>query len=181
VPGVTLGTGKPMRRRDFIGLLCGVVASRPLAASAQDSSKRPLIVTSVGSSRAAADRFFDGFSQGMRELGYVESRDYDFEVRYADGQYDLIPAQMDELVRLKPDIIVSGTMAGVVAAKKLTSTVPIVSGSLVDPIAVGVAASQARPGCATRVSIRSSSASSPTPSSSSAAGRVTDNRSARPN
>ena len=82
----------------------------------------------------------------MRELGYIEGRDYGFEVRYADGQYDHIPAQMHELVRLKPDIIVSGTMAGVLAAKKLTNTVPIVSETLIDPIGFGVAASQARPG-----------------------------------
>ncbi len=58
---------------------------------------------------------------------------------------DLIPGQMDELVRLKPDMIVSGTTAGVLAAKKLTTTVPIVSESLIDPIGFGVAASQARP------------------------------------
>jgi len=135
-----------MRRREFIALLGGAIASRPVSAFAQGSSKRPLIVVSVGGSRAGTDRYFGGFLQGMRELGYIEGRDYGFEVRYADGQYDHIPAQMDELVRLKPDIIVSGTMAGVLAAKKLTNTVPIVSETLIDPIGFGVAASQARPG-----------------------------------
>jgi putative tryptophan/tyrosine transport system substrate-binding protein len=82
----------------------------------------------------------------MRELGYAEGVDYGLEVRYADGRYASIPAQMDELVRLKPDIIVSGTMAAALAAKKLTNTVPIVSVTLVDPIGFGMAASQARPG-----------------------------------
>jgi putative ABC transport system substrate-binding protein len=82
----------------------------------------------------------------MRELGHAEGVDYSLEVRYADGQYDSVPAQMDELVRLKPDIIVAGTMAGALAAKKLTNTVPIVSESMVDPIGFGVAAGQARPG-----------------------------------
>jgi putative ABC transport system substrate-binding protein len=135
-----------MRRRDFIGLLGGAVASSPLPAFAQGSSTRPLIVISVGGSKAGTDRYFGGFLQGMRELGYTEGRDYGFEVRYADGQYGHIPAQMDELVHLKPDIIVSGTMAGVLAAKKLTNTVPIVSETLIDPIGFGVAASQARPG-----------------------------------
>jgi putative ABC transport system substrate-binding protein len=109
-----------MRRRELIALFGGAVASRPLPAFAQGSSTRPLMV--VGGSRAGTDRYFGGFLQGMRELGYIEGRDYGFEVRYADGQYDHIPAQMDELVRLKPDIIVSGTMAGVLAAKKLTNT-----------------------------------------------------------
>src|SRR6516225_2504659 len=135
-----------MRRREFITLIGGAVASRPLPAFAQGSSTRPLMVISVGGSRAGTDRYFGGLLKGMRELGYIEGRDYGFEVRYADGQYDHIPAQMDELVRLKPDIIVSGTMAGVLAAKKLTNTVPIVSETLIDPIGFGVAASQARPG-----------------------------------
>jgi putative tryptophan/tyrosine transport system substrate-binding protein len=138
-----------VRRREFITLLgaaAAVVLLRSLPAFAQGSSKQPLIVISVGGSRAATDRYFGGFLQGMRELGYVEGRDYGFEVRYADGRYDHIPAQMDELVRLKPNIIVSGTTAGVLAAKKLTNIIPIVSDSLVDPIGFRVAASQARPG-----------------------------------
>src|SRR5215472_5017446 len=124
---------------------------RPLGfTSAPDPAPLPRtllrLVISVGGSRAGTDRYFGGFLQGMRELGYIEGRDYGLEVRYADGQYDHIPAQMDELVRLKPDIIVSGTMAGVLAAKKLTNTIPIVSETLIDPIGFGVAASQARPG-----------------------------------
>jgi len=122
------------------------VVSRSLPAVAQGSSKRPLIVASIGGSRTGTDRHFGGFSQGMRELGYVEGRDYGFEVRYAEGQYGLVPAQIDELVRLKPDVIVAGTMAGVLAAKKLTDTVPIVSKTLVDPIGFGVIESYARPG-----------------------------------
>jgi putative ABC transport system substrate-binding protein len=134
-----------MRRREFLGAAAAVVL-RSVPAFAQGSSKRPLIAISVGGSRAATDRFFGGFSQGMRERGYIEGRDYGLEVRYADGYYDLTPAQMDELVRLKPDIIVSGTTAGVLAAKKLTNTVPIVSDALTDPIGFRVAASQARPG-----------------------------------
>jgi putative tryptophan/tyrosine transport system substrate-binding protein len=116
-----------MRRRDFIGLLGGAVASRPLPTFAQTSSKRPLIAAQVGGSKTGADRYFSGFSQGMRELGYVEGHDYGFEVRYAEGNASRIPLLIEELVGLKPDIIVSGTMAGVIAAKKLTDTIPIVS------------------------------------------------------
>jgi putative tryptophan/tyrosine transport system substrate-binding protein len=137
-----------MRRREFIAVLAGAtaVASRPLLAFAQTPSKRPLIAVQIGGSKTEADRYFSGFSQGMRELGYVEGNDYGFEVRYADGRVSRIPPQMEELVRLKPDIIVSGTTAGVIAAKKLTDTIPIVSASLTNPIEFGVAASYARPG-----------------------------------
>jgi len=136
-----------VKRREFITLFGGTAAvALRSPVFAQGSSKRPLIVASIGGSKTGTDRYFGGFSQGMRELGYLEGRDYGFEVRYAEGQYGLIPAQIEELVRLKPDIIVSGTMASVLAAKKLTDTVPIVSETLVDPIGFGVAASYARPG-----------------------------------
>jgi len=130
-----------MRRRDFIGLLGGAVASRPLPAFAQSPSKRPLIAAQIGGSKTVVDRFFGGFSQGMRELGYVEGQDYGFEVRYAEGNVSRIPPQIEELVGLKPDIIMPGTMAGVIAAKKLTDTIPIVCANLTNPIEFGVAAS----------------------------------------
>ena len=68
------------------------------------------------------------------------------EVRYADGNVSRIPPLIEELVRLKPDIIVSGTLAGVIAAKKLTNTIPIVCADLTNPIEFGLAASYARPG-----------------------------------
>jgi putative ABC transport system substrate-binding protein len=136
-----------MRRRDFIGLLgSAAAASRPLSVFAQISSKRPLIAAQIGGSKTETDRFFGGFSQGMRELGYSEGHDYGFEVRYADGNVSRIPPQIEEVVRLKPDIIMAGTMAGVIAAKKLTDTIPIVCANLTNPIEFGVAASYARPG-----------------------------------
>jgi putative ABC transport system substrate-binding protein len=137
-----------MRRREFITLIGGAtaVASRPLPAFAQTSSKRPLIAAQLGGSKTGTDRFFGGFFQGMRELGYVEGQDYGFEVGYADGNVSRIPPQIEELVRLKPDIIVSGTTAGVIAAKKLSNTVPIVCADLTNPIEFGLAASYARPG-----------------------------------
>ena len=101
--GVVLGRGKPMRRRDFIGLLGGAAAaSRPLSVFAQTPSKRPLIVAQIGGSKTETDRDWSGFFQGMRELGYVEGHDYGFEVRYADGNVSRIPPQVEELVRLKP-------------------------------------------------------------------------------
>jgi putative ABC transport system substrate-binding protein len=142
-----------MRRRDFIraisvSMIAGAVDAtlRPGQALAETSFKRPLIVCLVGGSKAAAVRFFGGLPQGMRELGYVEGRDYGFEVRYAEGDLSRIPRLTEELIRLKPDVFVSGTMAGVIAAKKLTNTIPIVSVVLTDPVGFGLAASHARPG-----------------------------------
>jgi putative ABC transport system substrate-binding protein len=82
----------------------------------------------------------------MRELGYVESRDYGFEVRYAEGDHSRSPLLAEELVRLKPDVLVLGTTASTIAVRKLTDAIPIVSQALVDPVGFGWAASHARPG-----------------------------------
>jgi putative tryptophan/tyrosine transport system substrate-binding protein len=137
-----------LKRRAFITVLGGVVAVAlsPPKIFAQVPSKRPLVACVLGGSKQATDRFFGGFLQGMRELGHIEGRDYGFEVRYADGDTSRIPLLTEELLALKPDVLVQGTMGGVIAAKKLTDTIPIVSEVLTDPIGFGVAASHARPG-----------------------------------
>jgi putative ABC transport system substrate-binding protein len=132
----------------IVSVITGAVDAtlRPGHAFAETSFKRPLIACLVGGSRAATERFFGGLAQGMRDLGYVEGHNYGFEVRYAEGDLGRIPQLTEELIRLKPDVFVSGTMAGVVAAKKLTDTIPIVSQVLTDPVGFGLAASHARPG-----------------------------------
>jgi putative ABC transport system substrate-binding protein len=134
-----------MKRREFLRTLAASLALRPFTVFAQ-TAKRPLIACLVGGSKAATERYFGGFSQGMRELGYVEGRDYGFEVRYAEGDQNRTPVLVEELIRLKPDVVVSGTIAGMIAAKKLTDTIPIVSQALIEPVAFGWAASHARPG-----------------------------------
>jgi ABC-type uncharacterized transport system substrate-binding protein len=137
-----------MRRRAFVSLLGGAAAVTFWLPKgfAQSPSKRPLVACVVGGSKMVTDRFFGGFLQGMRELGYAEGRDYGFEVRYAEGDVNRIPVLTEEVLRLKPDVLVTGTMAGVLAAKKLTDSTPIVSEVLTDPVGFGVAASHARPG-----------------------------------
>jgi putative tryptophan/tyrosine transport system substrate-binding protein len=139
-----------MKRREFVTLFGGAfavgLAPRPFTTFAQTSAKRRLVACLVGGTEATTERYFGGFLQGMRELGYVEGGDYGFEVRYAEGDQARSPLLAEELVRLKPDVIVSGTMAGIIAVKKLTDAIPIVSQTLVDPVAFGWAASHARPG-----------------------------------
>src|ERR1700730_4435921 len=139
-----------MKRREFVTLFGRAfavgLAPRPFTVFAQTSAKRRLVACLVGGTEATTERYFGGFLQGMRELGYVEGGDYGFEVRYAEGDQARNPLLAEELVRLMPDVIVSGTMAGTIAAKKLTDAIPIVSPTLVDPVAFGWAASHARPG-----------------------------------
>jgi putative tryptophan/tyrosine transport system substrate-binding protein len=133
-----------MRRRAFISLLGGA-AAWPFAGFAQ-TPPRPVVACLIGGSKAGTERFFVGFLQGMRELGYMEGHNWVFESRYADGDQARAPLLAEELVRLKPDVLVSGTMAGVIAFKTLTNTIPIVSPVLIDPVGFGLAASHAQPG-----------------------------------
>jgi putative tryptophan/tyrosine transport system substrate-binding protein len=134
-----------MRRREFISLIGGAAAAWPFGGFAQ-TPPRPVVACLIGGSKAGTERFFGGFLQGMRELGYVEGHNWVFESRYADGDQARAPLLAEELVRLKPDVLVSGTMAGVIAFKTLTNTIPIVSPVLIDPVGFGLAASHAQPG-----------------------------------
>src|SRR5262249_22706164 len=82
----------------------------------------------------------------MRELGYLEGRDYGLEDRYADGDGSRLPLLAEELVGLKPDVILVGTTPGALAAKQATASIPIVGVNMTDPVGFGLIASEARPG-----------------------------------
>jgi putative ABC transport system substrate-binding protein len=86
------------------------------------------------------------FSQGLQDIGYVEGRNIDIAWRYADGDQERIPLLADELVWLKPDVIVTGSTNATLAVKQATAAIPIVSTALADPVAFGLVESQARPG-----------------------------------
>ena len=132
-----------MKRREFISLIGGAAFVLPSAVLAQVSPGRPLIaVLGAGS----AGTLVSDFSQGLQELGYVEGRNIDIVYRYADGDQERLPLLADELVRLKPDVIVTGSTDATLAVKQATAAIPIVSTALTDPVAFGLVESQARPG-----------------------------------
>src|SRR5262249_56269778 len=95
-----------------------------------------------GSSKAPGARYYGGFSLGMRELGYLEGRDYGFEERYADGDASRLPLLAEELVRLKPDVIVAASTPRTLAAKQATASIPIVGVNLTDPVGFGLVTSE---------------------------------------
>ena len=134
-----------MRRREFIQLLGGAAAAVPLAARAQPSPGRPLIGILSPQSAAAAARNFEALRAGLRELGYVDGSNIWLEFRYADGVLARLPALAAELVAHKPDLIIAGSAAGILAAQGATRTIPIVMFSVLDPVALGVVKSIARP------------------------------------
>ena len=134
-----------MRRRDFITLLSSV-ASWPLAARAQQKMMPVIGYLSSGSPRSAAP-FLDIFRQGLNEAGYSETKNVNFEYRWAENDFDRLPALASELINHKVDIIVTGGgPAPALAAKNATSTIPILFTAVGDPIAAGLVTNLAHPG-----------------------------------
>jgi ABC-type uncharacterized transport system substrate-binding protein len=133
-----------MRRREFIVLFAAAAASRPFITLAQVSTKRPLIAVLIGASQAVSQHNRNALTQGLQELGYVEGRDYDIQYRYADGDVTRQPALVDELIRHRPNVIVTGNALAGLAAKQATASIPIVAISG-DPVSLGLATSHARP------------------------------------
>jgi putative ABC transport system substrate-binding protein len=134
------------RRREFLGLVAAAMASRPVIAPAQVSTKRPLIAVLSAASQATSQRWIGGFPQGLQELGYVAGRDYEIEYRYGDGDHTRLPLLAEGLVRHKPNVIVTGSSGATLAAKQAAGDIPIVFAGTAEPVALGLAASQARPG-----------------------------------
>jgi len=135
-----------MRRRDFITLLGGAAVAWPLAAGAQQTGKVWRIGFLSAVARSAASGSYASFVQGMRELGYVEGKDFVIEWRSVEGKYERFPEIAEELVRLKVDVFVTGVTAALPALKRATTTIPIVMAYSTDPVGNGLVASLVHPG-----------------------------------
>jgi ABC-type uncharacterized transport system substrate-binding protein len=135
-----------IRRREFIMLLGGAAGTWPLAARAQQTGKVWRVGWLSGGSREATSRLDGAFLQGMRELGYVEGRDFVMESRFADGKYERYPEFAAEFVRLKVDLILTGATSAIRTLQRATTTIPIVLAYSTDPVGNGFVASLARPG-----------------------------------
>jgi len=88
----------------------------------------------------------EAFRQGLRDLGYIEGKNILVEYRYAEGDLERIPGLVAELVQLKVDVLVSGNLPAIRAARQATKTIPIVMVTSVDPVAAGIVDSLARSG-----------------------------------
>jgi putative tryptophan/tyrosine transport system substrate-binding protein len=137
-----------MRRRDFITLVGGAAAAWPLAARAevQSAAKMYRVGFLLGATGESVASLFHALQDRLRELGYIEGRNVVFVQRYADGRMERLPDLAAELVRLRVDVIVTGTNLHVAAVRHATETIPIVMVFSADPVGAGFVASLARPG-----------------------------------
>lgn len=129
-------------RRKFL-VAGGALLVAPLAAEAQRAERIYRIgfvsPTSLGARNVA-------FLHGLRKLGYVEGQNVSIEMRFAEGQPERLSGLVDDLIRLKVDVLVVGATIGARAAKNATTTIPVVFAGSSDPVAGGIVANLARPG-----------------------------------
>jgi putative ABC transport system substrate-binding protein len=135
-----------MGRREFITLLVGTLATWPLAARAQQAGKVARIGFLGATFASSWASRMEAFRSGLRDLGYVEGENVLFETRWAEEQYDQLPALASELVRRKVDVLLTYGTPGTLAAKRATADIPIVFLYSGDAVAAGLVASLARPG-----------------------------------
>jgi putative tryptophan/tyrosine transport system substrate-binding protein len=137
-----------IRRRQFITLLGGAAITWPQELLGEGRNRPPVVAWLWFGSPGGRlpERYGKAFAQGMRERGYTHGQDFILAYRYAEGRADRMPGLVAELLELGPDVFVAPTTFQGIAARKATTTVPIVIPVFADPVGSGLAVSEARPG-----------------------------------
>jgi putative ABC transport system substrate-binding protein len=135
-----------MERRTFIGVIAGGLLAAPLAAGAQQAGKVYRVGYMSVVSRQSAEPLMVIFLRALRDLGWIEGRNLLVEWRWADGKVERLSGFAAELAKLNVDLIVAPQSDSALAARRATSTIPIVHVVAGDPVADGLVTSVARPG-----------------------------------
>ena len=134
-------------RRTFLRALAGSAVAAPLAAAAQTAQRLPLIGY-LGPPESVGP-FLHEFQRGLADHGYIDGRNVGVEYRYnvaVEGNLDRLAELANELVRLRPDVLVVSLAEVALAARQATTTIPIVMANVADPVAAGLVQSLSRPG-----------------------------------
>jgi putative ABC transport system substrate-binding protein len=129
----------------FSCLLLAVLLPRGTV-GAQQPKKFPRVGFIGASSSATAGSWLEAFRQGLRDLGYIEGKNIDIEVRWAEGSAERFPHLIAELNRLDVDVMVVSAASGALAAKNARIAIPVVFAAVTDPLGHGIIESLARPG-----------------------------------
>jgi len=132
-------------RRTFLGTLAAGLFAGQVASEAQQAG-RPARIGRLSPSLAETDApLLDAFRKGLHELGWIEGQTFTIEDRFAEGKPDRLPNLAADLVRQRVDVILAGSHPAALAAKKATTTIPVVMVTTADPVAGGLVANFARP------------------------------------
>jgi putative tryptophan/tyrosine transport system substrate-binding protein len=135
-----------LNRRHFLALSGAGLALTPLSAISQPATRLFRVAHLSGSGAAASKPFLAAFREGMRSLGYIENQHWTLQARFAEGKVERLASLARECLDGHPDVLLTATTPGVLAAKAAGSKIPIVFVLVADPIGAGVVSSLARPG-----------------------------------
>src|SRR5690348_2100643 len=135
-----------MRRRHLIALLGGAAVAWPLGALGQQNAVPIVAVLGAGSPGGYWAQMFTAFREGLGTAGYSEGRNVTIETRWAEDHNDRLPALASELIGYRPAVLAAFATAAAQAAKSATTTVPVVFGTIADPVQIGLVSSLNHPG-----------------------------------